>query len=53
MLYVDKFSKYFTLFYSNHTQLHYWYLLAREQHYDIEKYVFKKLLNKTVQDYVE
>lgn len=47
----ELFNKYFHTFYSNHTKLYHWYLLAREKHHEIKMYLNKKLLAKTVDNY--
>ena len=47
----EKFEKYFHSFYANHVKLYHWYLLAKEKHQKMWDYVFRKLLNKKIEEY--
>lgn len=53
MLDTDKFCKYFQHFYTNHVRLYHWYLLSKEDHQKIWSYVFRRLLNKKIEEYQE
>ena len=46
----DKFEKHFHSFYTNHVQLYHWYLLDEKNYQKMGDYVFRKLLNKKIEE---